>query len=86
MCMRPEEYEEVRFNVNAAGQIFKETNKSVCFGGCTSYVPDLSVEIARRTKRAWLCYRKYGCHLNDQFKVDLNFKARILKAEVDENL
>lgn len=38
----------MEFDVNTAGQTFKQTDKFVCLGGCTSDTPDLLVDIARQ--------------------------------------
>lgn len=82
MCMRSEEYGDVRFEINGASKIHKQTNKVVYLGECIRSIPDLFVEIVRRTQRAWAFYRKYGLHFYDQRSADLKLKDWMLKVEV----
>ena len=49
-------------------------------------VPDISVEIARRTRACWMRIRWYVRELYDQPKVALSLKTRMVKAEVIEAL
>ena len=44
-------------------------------------VPDMSVEIARRTRVCWMRIRRYLRELYDQPKVALSLKTRIVKVE-----
>ena len=44
-------------------------------------VPDMSVEIARRTRTCWMRIRRYLRELYDQPKVALSLKTRMVKAE-----
>ena len=49
-------------------------------------VPDMSVEIARRTRACWMRIRRYLRELYDQPKVALSLKIRMAKAEAIEAL
>ena len=49
-------------------------------------VPDISVEIARRTRVCWIRIRRYLRELYDQPKVALSLKTRMVEAEVIEAL
>ena len=48
--------------------------------------PDMSVEIARRTRACWMRIRWYLRELYDQPKVALSLKTRMVKAEAIEAL
>ena len=48
--------------------------------------PDMSAEIARRTRACWMHIRRYLRELYDQPKVALSFKTRMVKAEAVEAL
>ena len=48
--------------------------------------PDMSVEIARRTRACWMRIRRYLRELYDQPKVALSLKTRMVKAEAIEAL
>ena len=48
--------------------------------------PDMSVEIARRTRACWMRIRWYLRELYDQPKVALSLKTRVVKAEAIEAL
>ena len=49
-------------------------------------VPDMSVEIARRTRACWMRIRRYLRELYDQPNVALSLKTRMVKAEAIEAL
>ena len=49
-------------------------------------VPDMSVEIARRTRACWMRIRRCLRELYDQPKVALSLKTRMVKAEAIEAL
>ena len=49
-------------------------------------VPDMSVEIAGRTRACWMRIRRYLRELYDQPKVSLSLKTRMVKAEAIEAL
>ena len=48
--------------------------------------PDMSVEIARQTRACWMRIRRYSRELDDQLKVALSLKTRMVKAESIEAL
>ena len=48
--------------------------------------PDMSVEIARRTRACWMRIRRYSRELYGQPKVALSLKTRMVKAEAIEAL
>ena len=48
--------------------------------------PDMSVEIARRTRACWIRIRWYSREVYDQSKVALSLKTRMVKAEAIEAL
>ena len=52
-------------------------------GGATE-TPDMSVEIARRTRACWMRIRRYLRELYNQPKVALSLKTRMVKAEAIE--
>ena len=54
--------------------------------GAVTEVPDMSVEIARRTRACWMRIRRYLRELFDQPKVALSLKIRMAKAEAIEAL
>ena len=49
--------------------------------GAVTEIPDMSVEIARRTRACWMRIRRYLRELYDQPKVALSLKIRMVKAE-----
>ena len=55
-------------------------------GVAVTEVPDMSVEIARRTRACWMRIRRYLRELYDQPKVTLSLKIRMVKAEAIEAL
>ena len=54
--------------------------------GAVTETPDMSVEIARRTRACWMRIRRYIRELYDQPKVALSLKTRMVKAEAIEAL
>ena len=55
-------------------------------GGAVTKTPDMSVEIARRTRACWMRIRRYSRELYDQPKVAFSLKTRMVKAEAIEAL
>ena len=70
----------------AAGQTYKQVQSFTYLGGAVTEVPDMSVEIARRTRACWMRIRRYLRELYDQPKVSLSLKTRMVKAEAIEAL
>ena len=72
--------------IEAAGQTYKQVQSFTYLGGAVTEVPDMSVEIARRTRACWMRIRRYLRELYDQPKVSLSLKTRMVKAEAIEAL
>ena len=70
--------------VDAAGQIYKRVQSFTYLGGAVTETSVMSVEIARLTRACRMRIRWYRCELNDQPKVALSLKTRMVKAEVIE--
>ena len=47
------------FSVEAADQVYNQTNKFVYLGGNVNHNADLSVEVDQRFRNAWCSFRKY---------------------------
>ena len=65
MCLRAKGMPESTaiFCVEAAGQVYNQTNEFVYLGGNVSHNTDLSIEIDRRIRNAWYSFRKYTLEL-----------------------
>ena len=74
------------FSVEAAGQVYNQTNKFVYLGGNVNHNADRSIDIDRRIRNAWCSFRKYILELYDRTSASLEFKIRMLRAEVLETL
>ena len=74
------------FSVEAAGQVYNQTNKFVYFGGNVNHNADLSIEVDRRIRNAWCSFRKYTLELYDRPSAPLELKIRMLRAEVLETI
>ena len=72
--------------IEAARQTYKQVQPFTYLGGAVTEVPDMSVEIARRTRACWMRIRRYLRELYDQPKVSLSLKTRMVKAEAIEAL
>ena len=64
------------FSVDAAGQVYNQTNKLVYLGGNVNHNADLSIEVGWRIRNAGCSFRKYT----------LELKIRMLRAEVLETM
>ena len=78
MCMPPPRTPRTMVRIEAAGQIYKQVQPFTYLGGAVTETPDMSVEIARRTRACWELY--------GQPKVALSLKTRMVKAEAIEAL
>ena len=60
MCLRAKGMPESTtiFSVEAAGQVYDQTNEFVCLGGNVNHNADLSIEVDRRIRNAWCSFRK----------------------------
>ena len=86
MCMPPPRTPRTMVQIEAAGQTYKQVQSFTYLGGAVTEVPDMSVEIARRTRACWMRIRRYLRELYDQPKVALSLKIRKVKAEAIEAL
>ena len=74
------------FSVEAAGQVYNQTNEFVYLGGNVKHNADLSIEVDRRVRNAWCSFRKYTLELYDRPRAPLELKIRMLRAEVLETM
>ena len=74
------------FSVEAAGQVYNQTNEFVYLGGNVNHNADLSIEVDRRIRNAWCSFRKYNLELCDRPSAPLELKIRMLRAEVLETM
>ena len=51
------------FSVDAAGQVYNQTNEFVYLGGNVNHNADLSIEVDRRIRNAWCSFWKYTFEL-----------------------
>ena len=72
--------------VEVPGQTYKQVQSFTYLGGAVTEVPDMSVDIARRTRACWMRIRRHLREIYDQPKVALSLKARMVKAEAIEAL
>ena len=88
MCLRAKGMPEstATFSVEAAGQVYNQTNEFVYLGGNINHNADLSTEVDRRIRNAWCSFRKYTIELYDRPSAPLEIKIRMLKAEVLETM
>ena len=88
MCLRAKGMPEstTTFSVEAAGQVYNQTNEFVYFGGNDNHNSDLSIEVDRRIRNAWCSFRKYTLELYDRPSAPLELKIRMLRAEVLETM
>ena len=74
------------FSVEAAGQMYNQTNEFVYLRGNVNHNADLSIEADRRICNAWYSFRKYTLELYDRPSAPLELKIRMLRAEVLETM
>ena len=86
MCLRAKGMSEstTTFSVEAAGQVYNQSNEFVYLGGNVNHNADLSIEVDRRIRNAWCSFRKYTLELYDRPSAPLGLKIRTLRAEVLE--
>ena len=74
-------------SVTSACVRIQSTNQSFTYlEGAVTETPDMSVEIARRTRACWMRIRRYSRELDGQPKVALSLKTRMVKTEAIEAL
>ena len=86
MCMPPLRTPRTMVQVEDAGQISKQVQSFIYLGGAVTEVPDMYVEITRRTRTCWMGIRRYLRELYDQPTITLSLKTRMVKAETIESL
>ena len=86
MCMPPPRTPRTMVRVEAAGKIYKQVQSFTYLGRAVTETPDMSVEIARRTRVCCMRIRRYLRELYDQPKIALSFKTRMVNAEAIEAL
>ena len=67
-------------SVEAAGQVYNQTNEFVYLGGNVNHNADLSIEVDRRIRNAWCSLRKYTLELYDRPSAPMELKIRMLRA------
>ena len=88
MCLRARGMPEstATFIVEAAGQVYNQTNEFVYLGGNVNHNADLSIEVDRRIRNAWCSFRKYTLELNDRPGAPLELKIRMLRDKLLETM
>ena len=74
------------FSVEAAGQMYNQTNEFVYLEQNVNHDADLSIEVDRRIRNAWCSFRKYTLELYVLPSAPLKLKIRMLRAEVLETM
>ena len=87
-CLRAKGMSEstATFSVDAAGQVYNQTNEFIYFGGNVNDNAHLSIEVDRRIRNAWCSFRKYTLELYDRPSAPLELKIWMLRAEVLETM
>ena len=88
MCLRAKGMPDstATFSVEAAGQVYNQTNEFVYLGGNVNHNSDLSTEVDRRIRNAWCSFRKYALELYDRPSAPLELEIQMLRAEVLETM
>ena len=88
VCLRAKGMPEstATFSVEAAGQVYNQTNEFVYLGGNVNQNADRSIEVDRRVRNAWCSFRKYTLELYDRPSAPLELKIQMLRAEVLETM
>ena len=73
-------------SVEAAGQVYNQTNEFVHPGGNIIHNAELPIEVDRRICNQWCSFRKYTLKLYDRPSAPLEHKIRMLGAEVLETI
>ena len=74
------------FSIEAAGQVYNQTNEFLYLGGGVNHNVDLSIEVYRRKRNASCSLRKNTLELYDRPSAPLELKIRMLRAEVLETM
>ena len=77
MCLRVKGMSESTaiFSVEAAGQVYNQTNEFVYLGGNDNYNADLSIMVNRRICNAWCSFREYTLELYGRPSASLELKT-----------
>ena len=88
MCLRTKGMPESTaiFSVEAAGQVYNQTNEFTYLGGNVNLNADLSIEVDQRIRNALCRFKKYTLELYDRPRAPLELKLRMLRAEVLETM
>ena len=86
MCMPPPRTPRTMVRIEESEQIYKQVQSFTYLGGAVTETPDMSVEIARRTRARWMRIRRYLRELYDLPKGSLSLKTRMVKTEAIEAL
>ena len=84
VCLRAQGMPEATaaiFNVEAADQVYIQTNEFVYLRGSVNHNADLSIEVDRCICNAWFSFRKYTLELEDRPGAPLELKMRTLRTE-----
>ena len=67
MCLRTKRMLEstATFCVEAAGEVYNQTNEFAHLGGNVNHNADLSIEVNRCMRNAWCSFQKYTLELYD---------------------
>ena len=84
MCCRTKGMPESTtiFSVEAAGQVYNQTNEFVYLGGNVNHNADLLIKVNRRILNAWCSIREYTLELYDRPSAAFELIIRILRVEV----
>ena len=74
------------FSVEAAGQVYNQTNEFLYLEGNVNHNVDLSIEIDRRIYNAWCSFRKYTLEPYDRPSALLELKTQMIRAELLETM
>ena len=88
MCLRAKGIPEstAAFSVEAAGQVYNQTNEFLYLGENVNHNADLPIEVDRRIHNAWRTFRKYTLELYDRPNAPLELEIQMLRAEVLETM
>ena len=88
MCLRAKGMPEstATFSVEAADQVYNQTNKFVYLRVNVNHNADLSIEVDRRIRNAWCSFRKYTLELYDRSCAPLELEIQMLRPEVLETM
>ena len=86
MCLRTKGIPEPTtiLSVEAAGQVYNQTNEFVYLEGNVDHNVDQYIEVDRRIRHAWCKFRNYTLELYEQTSAPLKLKIQMLRAGVLE--